>query len=158
MDTTGRWTSATAWTVKSCGPGLPVLRPCSDARASCRGQESRSPRRARISRNPFAQGGPGCLGRTCGSYPVHFVRTGAMGAASSRPSLRPLVVRGLFVGITSGTQRVAGGWRYAPMREIYDKQVVFFDVIVREGGRSSTPRPLGRPLLSLEYWVTRLRG
>jgi len=59
------------------------------------GQESRSPRRSRISRKPLAQGRPGCLGRTCGSYPVHFIRTGAMGAASSRPSLRPPDFRGL---------------------------------------------------------------
>jgi hypothetical protein len=59
-----------------------------------RGQESRSPGRSRISRNAIAQGGPGCLGRTCGSCPVHFFRTGAMGAASSRPSLRPLFAEG----------------------------------------------------------------
>jgi hypothetical protein len=31
-----------------------------------RGQESRSPGRSRISRNPLAQGRPGCLGQTCG--------------------------------------------------------------------------------------------
>jgi hypothetical protein len=56
-----------------------------------RGQQSRSPGRARISVQTIARGRPGCLGRTCGSCPVHFYRTGAMGAASSRPSLRPLI-------------------------------------------------------------------
>jgi len=40
-----------------------------------------------------ARGRPGCLGRTCGSFPVHSLRTGAMGAASSRPSLRPPISR-----------------------------------------------------------------
>jgi len=54
-------TNGWARTAKSCGPGLPVLRPSlRDVDASCgrRGQERRSPRRARISRNPFAQGRP----------------------------------------------------------------------------------------------------
>jgi hypothetical protein len=31
-------------------------------------------------------------------------------------------------------------------------------VIARESGRSSTPRPLGSRLASLEYWITRFRG
>jgi hypothetical protein len=97
-------------TAKSCGPGLPVLRPSHDAfdeHHARRGQESRSPGRSRISRNAIAQGGPGCLGRTCGSCPVHFVRTGAMGAASSRPSLRPLVFSRGFDKAQLGRDRAA---------------------------------------------------
>jgi len=30
------------------------------------------------------------------------------------------------------------------------------DVIARESGRSSTPRPLDLTALSLEYWITRI--
>jgi hypothetical protein len=56
-----RWTSEQTRTAKSCGPGLPVLRSspqCLDEQRGRRGQTSRSPRRARISRNPSAQGRP----------------------------------------------------------------------------------------------------
>ena len=35
-----------------------------------------APRRARISRNTIAQGGPGCLGRTCGSAACFFSARG----------------------------------------------------------------------------------
>src|SRR5882762_458571 len=31
-------------------------------------------------------------------------------------------------------------------------------VIAREGGASNTPRPLDSKLISLEYWIARLRG
>jgi hypothetical protein len=54
-----RWTSERVWTAKSCGPGIPVLMPRSRALTSAwrRGQESRSPRRACISRNPSRREG-----------------------------------------------------------------------------------------------------
>jgi hypothetical protein len=47
-------TNGTLRTAKSCGPGLPVLRPSARRSTSARrwGQESRSPGRARISRKP----------------------------------------------------------------------------------------------------------
>jgi hypothetical protein len=32
---------------------------------------------------PAAQGRPGCIGHACGSCPVHFVRTGAMGGGQA---------------------------------------------------------------------------
>jgi len=52
-------TNNTDRTVKSCGSGIPVLMPCRRASVAHRqGQESRSLGRARISRNPFAQGRP----------------------------------------------------------------------------------------------------
>jgi hypothetical protein len=49
-------------TVKSCGSGLPVLRPRSRTRwvGDRRGQDSRSPGRSRIHRKTIAQGMPGC--------------------------------------------------------------------------------------------------
>ncbi|SMX59450.1 conserved protein of unknown function [Bradyrhizobium sp. ORS 285] len=71
---------------------------------------SRSPGRARINVKTVAQGGLGCLSRTCGSYPVLFVRTGAMGAASSRPSLRPLLAEGELSGMTRARDASRGGW------------------------------------------------
>src|ERR1700761_2748146 len=42
--------------------------------------------------------------------------------------------------------------------EVCDGSAAFSDVIVREGGRFSTPRPLGQARMSLEYWIPRLRG
>ncbi len=48
-------------TAKSCGPGIPVLMPssrCFDERRGRRGQESRSPGRARISVKTVVQGRP----------------------------------------------------------------------------------------------------
>jgi hypothetical protein len=42
----------------------------------------------------IAQGRPGRSARTCGSCPVHSSRTGAMGAACTRSSLRPPRIEG----------------------------------------------------------------
>jgi hypothetical protein len=53
-----------------------------------------SPGRARISRKPLRREGRACPACTCGSCPVHFFRTGAMGVADTRPSLRPPEIRG----------------------------------------------------------------
>jgi len=67
-------TNAHLRTAKPCGPGIPVLMPSScllwRARGR-RGQDSRSPGRARSNRNTIAQGRLGCLGRTCGNRRVH---------------------------------------------------------------------------------------
>jgi hypothetical protein len=51
-------------TAKSCGPGAAVLAPSATRlrAVAARGQKSRSPRRARITREAIAQGMPGCLG------------------------------------------------------------------------------------------------
>ena len=83
-------------TAKSCGPGLPALRPSAGAflaLVATRGQESRSPGRARISRQTIAQGRPDiwlnlwfcrvlfCCTRTAGisrypAFPAPSVRGG----------------------------------------------------------------------------------
>ncbi len=70
-------TNNTDRTVKSCGPGIPVLMPCRRASVAHRqGQESRSLGRARITRNPFAQGRPVVSARTCGSAACFLVARG----------------------------------------------------------------------------------
>jgi hypothetical protein len=53
-------TSGALRTAKSCGPGLPVLRPSATRLrvVAIRGQSSRSPGRVRISRKAIAQGRP----------------------------------------------------------------------------------------------------
>jgi hypothetical protein len=43
-------------------------------------------------------------------------------------------------------------------RELRDAPFTTTVVIPREGGESSTPRRLRIQLLSLEYWIGRLRG
>jgi len=54
-------------TVKSRGSGIPVLMPSRRMTNRWRrGQDSRSPGRARISRNTIARGRPGVFGQTCG--------------------------------------------------------------------------------------------
>jgi hypothetical protein len=43
-----------------------------------------------VSRKPLRREGRSDPACTCGSCPMHFFRTGAMGVADTRPSLRPL--------------------------------------------------------------------
>ncbi|CCE09016.1 hypothetical protein BRAS3843_2960033 [Bradyrhizobium sp. STM 3843] len=59
------------------------------------------------------QGRPGCLGQTCGSCRLHFFRRRATGAASARPSLRPLAFKRVPSVKGSGALRgeVANGCR-----------------------------------------------
>jgi hypothetical protein len=62
--------------------------------AATRGQERRSPGRARISVKTVAQGRPGDLGCTCGSAACFFAARGPWGPAGARPFLRPPSCRG----------------------------------------------------------------
>jgi hypothetical protein len=74
--------------VWSWPPGAEVKLGCFDEHASDGGKTA-GPRGERdISVKTVAQGRP-VFGQTCGSCPVLFARTGAMGAASFRSSLRP---------------------------------------------------------------------
>jgi hypothetical protein len=80
-------------TMKSRGSGIPVLMPSFAMMLAQhrrrRGQDSRSPGRARINRNTIARGRPGVFGQTCGDCRLRFFCRRATGAASARPSLRP---------------------------------------------------------------------
>jgi hypothetical protein len=103
-------------TVKPCGPGIPVLMP-SLARTfrGRRGQERRSPGRARSSRSNYRAGKAGCPARTCGDCRLLFFCRRAMGAACTRPSLCPLSLRGQSLAHSSGSERAARLLVYAPV-------------------------------------------
>jgi hypothetical protein len=72
-----------------------------------RGQSSRSPRRARISVKTIAQGMPGCSAGPVVTAACFLCCRRAMGAASARHSLCPLLIRGYISSITRA-RRVAG--------------------------------------------------
>jgi hypothetical protein len=94
--------SAWARTAKSCGPGTPTL-VSSVACTKCdvTGARKPGPRGEReVSRKPLRREGR-MFGQTCGSFPVLFYMHGAMGAACTRPSLRPP----MFEGGRSSTTR-----------------------------------------------------
>jgi hypothetical protein len=107
----------------------------------------------------IAQGGPGCLGRTCGTCRLHFFRRRAMGAASSRPSLRPLIFEGERDQHHSGRTCREKANVYPSLFEVKPNAVAGNStVIVRVGGRSSIPES---PAISREaaaYWIPRMRG
>jgi len=91
-------------TVKPCGPGtrcwcqvrggevgLNRVRSAINLRTTVTRRIRRRGERG-VSRKTIAQGRPDCLGRTCGHHPCAlFLAQGAMGAASARSSLRPLL-------------------------------------------------------------------
>jgi len=89
---------------KACGPGLPTLRPSSRvmiSRAMGATKPGSQGERA-ISVKTIAQGRPGRLGQTCGDCRLLFFCRRATGAASARPSLRPLFPRAHASSINSG--------------------------------------------------------
>jgi hypothetical protein len=98
-----RWTrprvrrSSRSRMAKSCGPGAPMqalrslvsMSPTTDG-----GNQAWSPGRSRISRKTIAQGRPDDVAEPVVTAACVFVCRRAMGAASTRPSLRPLDFRG----------------------------------------------------------------
>ena len=107
-------------TAKSCGPGAPTLalspQRCFGILRVTVANKPGSPGRARISRKTIAQGRPDCPARTCGSCPVHFLRTGAMGAIGTRPSLRPLhAMRVVRLENSDATRRENADVRLPPL-------------------------------------------
>jgi hypothetical protein len=94
------------------------------------GKKARSPGRARISRNTIAQGRPDDR-PTCGSAACFFVARGPWVSAGTRPSLRPLCFEGCWfqhLGHSVPRER---------------RVAIPSTVMPREGGASSTQRPLG---------------
>jgi len=85
-------------TAKSCGPDVPVLASSLAMvltyHARRWGQESRSPGRARINRKPIARGMPVVSAEPVVPAACIFFCRRAMGAASIRHSLHPLVFEG----------------------------------------------------------------
>jgi hypothetical protein len=99
-------------TVKSRGSGTPELMPSLAIMLAHhrkrRGQDSRSPGRARINRNTIAQGRSGCPRPNLWYLPpAFFCCRRAMGEASSRPSLRPRFFRGVARPRTTRAQHAA---------------------------------------------------
>jgi hypothetical protein len=94
-------------TAKPCGPGTrcwcqvgggvfdPTGSDSTTQFADDGGKTNSSPGSARNKPlKPFAQGGPGCLGCTCGSPCALSSAQGPRVPAGTRPSLRPLISRG----------------------------------------------------------------
>jgi len=83
----------------------------------------------------------------------------AMGAASARHSPCPLSSRGRVHRQTSDAKIAPRDRKRASVRKRLSERHHGADqspvVIAREGGRSSTPRCLGRSSLPLEYWIAR---
>nr|WP_157872575.1 hypothetical protein [Bradyrhizobium sp. ORS 278] len=76
-----------------------------------------------------------------------------MGEAFTRHSLRPLSSMRVSIRHHSG----ASARRDRQLTRVYRKHDVatFSAVIAREGGRSSTPRPIGSIMTSSGYWIAR---
>jgi hypothetical protein len=79
--------------VWSWPPGAEAQRNARKRVVATQGQESRSLRRARISVKTIAQGRP-VVGHTCGSAVCFFAARGPWVSVDTRPSLRPLAIRG----------------------------------------------------------------
>jgi len=79
---------------RSWHPDADVPRNALEAHCAHGGQQARCTREnAKQPLKPIAQGGPGVFGQTCGTCRLHSFRRRATGAASARPSLRPLLLR-----------------------------------------------------------------
>jgi hypothetical protein len=77
-----------------------------------------APGRPRISRSPFAQGGPGCPGRTCGSCPVHFFPHGGRGCRQTPGLPCTLELQRVCDEDQPGRRRAAGMMGRVPMRTV----------------------------------------
>src|SRR6202142_1957065 len=93
-------------TAKPCGPGAPkqALRPRNLSRTTV-ATKRWSPERARSNRNTIAQGRPDDLAEPVVTAACFFCCRRAMGAACTRPSLRPLYFESAFYGTNSDARR-----------------------------------------------------
>jgi hypothetical protein len=109
-------TNRSGRTAKSRGSGAPALvsRSLSSTFGDRRGQASRSPGRARISRKPIAQGRP-VIWLILWFCRVLFVARGPWVSADTRPSLRPPFDKRADVSHNSGVERAARMPRHAKL-------------------------------------------
>jgi hypothetical protein len=97
-----------ARTAKPCGPDTPTLVSSWRDVSPMTGARKPGPRGEHgISRNPLAQGRPGCPAKPVVTAACFFCCTRAMGAACTRPSLRPHDLRGPRLSCKARTHRAA---------------------------------------------------
>jgi hypothetical protein len=111
---------------KACGPGLPTLRSSRavTSRVTTGAIKPGSRGERAISVKTIAQGRPDVSAYTCGSFPVHFLRTGAAGAGGHPAFPAPSVNRRVQGSSMTRTRSCRGNavsrlgaviaWRYAP--------------------------------------------
>jgi hypothetical protein len=131
-------------TAKSCGPVAPTLAiSCADDVSATMGaRKPGSPGRSRISRNTVVQGRPACSAKPVVTAASFFVCWRAMGAACTRPSLRPQFSEGRDRRTTRTLQR--RGNANVRAQELFDMlnrdaqwRVIFAVVPDKLAGRAS---------------------